>query len=348
MPRLLRASVLAAAFLVVFGGSNAPLSAQQQLHSIEGRLVAGNRDLRNVRVKLVMRSGMRPVGETITRGDGKFVFSNLSQGDYLVEVEETPDFHSAQAVVEVRKKSFGPSESLGRNEKPEQQAGRTFYVSLHMVAKERRVLAGPPGTIAADVDLAVPDGARRLYQQALERRDAGDAKGCIDELKRAVAAHPDYYAARLELGRELRRAKKFDESRRALEPLREIAPKRAEPLLELGITLLGLDKRDEAAKVLTASLEREETSWAAHLYLGYALLDVDDEAAEPHFWRALKINEREAAEAHLALARLAHRYGYIKEAVEQLEAYLAVAPDAPDAADVKKLAERLRKQAEKK
>lgn len=321
-----------------------PAAAHQELHRIEGRLVAGTATPRNVRVRLVLRDGLRPVGETVTRGDGRFLFQNLAQGDYIVEVEETDEFQAAQTVVEVRKLTLSAGESLGANEKPEEHPGKTFYVSVHMLPKAQPTAVPSVGSIAADVDVDVPAKAREHYDRAIAKRSAGDPSACISELKKAIAAHGTYYAARLELGRELRRVQKFDDARDALEPLRKIAPRRAEPLVELGIALMGLGERERAAEALTASLALDETNWSAHLYLGYALVDVKDQEAEPHFWRALQINEREAAPAHLALARLAHRYGFFKEAVEQLEAYLRVVPDAHDAGDVRKLAERLRKQ----
>ena len=320
------------------------VAAQQELHRIDGRLLAGNSALENVPVRLVLRSGLRPVAQTVTRGGGRFLFQNLGQGDYIVEVEETKDFQAAQAIVEVRKSLLSPVESLGGNEKPEQQPGKTFYVTVHMVMKARPEAVPEVGALAADVDLDVPQKAREHYDRAMERRTAGDESACLAELRKAVGAHTTYYAARLELGRELRRVKKFDEAREALEPLRKIAPKRAEPLVELGIALMGLGRREAAAEALTASLALDENNWSAHLYLGYALVDAKDQEAEPHFWRALQINEREAAPAHLALARLAHRYGFLKEAVEQLEAYLEALPNAHDAGEVRNLAEKLKKQ----
>lgn len=320
----------------------ARVASQETLHKIDGRLVAGNRQPGNVRVRLVMRDGLRRVAETVTREDGRFLFANLGQGDYIVTVDETDEFHAVESVVEVRKMTIGPAESVGRNERPETQPGSTFFVTIHLTMKRRPGAAPATGTLAADVDVGVPEEARRRYEQAMALCGDGQAKRRISELREAVKAHPAYYAARLELGRELRREKKFAEARDALEPLRKIAPKRAEALVEIGIVLMGLGRREEAAATLRSALALEEANWSAHLYLGYALVDVADEEAEPHFWRALKLNGREAAGAHLALARLAHRYGYLREAVEQLEAYLAVAPDAPDAGEVRKLAASLR------
>ena len=75
---------------------------------------------------------------------------------------------------------------------------------------------------------------------------------------------------------------------------------------------------------LEAALRIAEASWAAHLYLGWALLEQDQAKAEPHFQRALEIDEQKAARAHLALARLAEAKGQRMVALSHLDAYLAV------------------------
>jgi tetratricopeptide (TPR) repeat protein len=87
----------------------------------------------------------------------------------------------------------------------------------------------------------------------------------------------------------------------------------------------------------------EETSWAAHLYLGWALLENQPDLAEPHFARALELDGLKAARGHLALARLADAKGLRELAIEHLDAYVKLAPEAPDARAARELAERLRK-----
>jgi tetratricopeptide (TPR) repeat protein len=304
------------------------VSAQSGSNAIEGRLVAGDRQFANVRVRLIYQDGMRPVGETFTRQDGQFTFGNLIPGNYVIEVEETPNYEAAQATLELREMVTN--------------LGFTAHITIPLRAKA--VARTVPGVVAADVDVNVPADARRHYDAAVVARDAGDNKRATSELRAAVAAAPEFYSARLDLARQLRADKKFAEAREVAEPLVKIAPKHAEPLVELGMIALALDRREDAVSALKEAIALDDNNWAAHLYLGYALLDVKDEEAEPHFWKALKLNERDAAKAHLALARLAHRYGYKEDAVKQLEAYLAVVPDAPDAAEVRKLADKLRRE----
>ena len=83
-------------------------------------------------------------------------------------------------------------------------------------------------------------------------------------------------------------------------------------------------------------------SWAAHYFLGLALFDSDGNSAGKEFQRALELNEKKAAHAHVALARLALRNGSQQIALKHLDAYLALEPHAPDAETVRKFAERLR------
>jgi tetratricopeptide (TPR) repeat protein len=107
--------------------------------------------------------------------------------------------------------------------------------------------------------------------------------------------------------------------------------------------LLNLKRRSEAARELNDAIRLEEASWAAHLYLGWAVLESDTKTASKHFTRALELDEQKAARAHLALGQIANNEGRREEAFKHLVAYLTLAPNASDAAAVRKLAETLRK-----
>ncbi|MGI9167333.1 MAG: hypothetical protein ACR2G5_13310, partial [Pyrinomonadaceae bacterium] len=109
------------------------------------------------------------------------------------------------------------------------------------------------------------------------------------------------------------------------------------------IVLLELQRREEAARELSAALDLEESNWATHLYLGWPLLEADGNRAERHFQRAVELDERKAARAHIALARIADGKGLRQVALAHLDAYLTLAPTATDAEAVRKLAAQLRK-----
>jgi tetratricopeptide (TPR) repeat protein len=274
-----------------------------------------------------MEQGMRPAGETISGTDGRFRFDGLLPTDYVIETEETPVFKPTRTRIRIYQHTV--------------QEGTNTHVNLTLPLKETTTVA--PGVVSATLDVEVPGRARERYERGRSAAAAGDARKAVREFRAALEAHPAYYAARLDLGKELRKLGNFSEALEALEPLRAAASDQAEPLIEIGIANMGLGRREAAAAALREAVKLDGGSWSAHLYLGYALLDVNDEEAEPHFWRALKINGKAAAKAHLALARLADKYGFHKEAIEQLDAYLAIEPNAPDAAAVRELAEKLRK-----
>lgn len=320
--------LLSLSFAISARGQAAQPESASVLHQIEGRVQHRAGSVRNVRVRLLRLPEMRPVAETFSRPEGQFTFNHVREGDYVVETFETETYEATNTNVFVRPVPRGRPQVFN------------VFVELPLKATPERPR---PGEVMADVDLDVPKAALKHYREGMKRLDEGDSERAVKEFRAAVEKHPTYYAARLELGRELRRRKLDEEAAEILRPLAEIAPRRAAPRLELGITLLSLGRRDEATAELRAALSREEGNWMTHLYLGWALLETpQSEEAEAHFRRALELDEEKAARAHLALARLADARGERQRAIEHLDAYLAIAPDASDAEAARRLAEKLR------
>lgn len=295
-------------------------------HQIEGRVRHRSGSVRNVRVRLLRLPEMRPITETFTRPEGQFTFNQVTEGDYAVETFETEQFEATITNVQVR-----PI--------PRRPTLFTVFVELPLKPPPEKKA---PGELMADVDVNVPKNAVKHYLAGMKKLEKGHSTEAISELRKAVEIYPQYYAARLELGRELRLQKRFEEALPVVQPLTQLAPRRADPHIESGIVLLGLERRDEAIDALNTALRFEEASWATHLYLGWALLERDGIKAETHFNRALELEERKAARAHLALAQLAEAKGNRALALAHLEAYLTLAPKAHDAEATRKLAERLR------
>jgi tetratricopeptide (TPR) repeat protein len=297
------------------------------VHQIEGRLQYKNGAVAGMRVRLVRKDSLEPVGETFSRPEGGFVFTRVTDGDYLIETFETDAYEATSTEVTLRPRPRRPT-----------------YINVFIEIPLKGAAAPTPaGVVSADVDLNVPKAALKHYRAGTKALKNGDSERAVAELREAVAAYPNYYAARLDLGRELRLRKLYKEAEEILSPLSGIAPKRAEPRVEYGIVLLELQRFDEAAAELGRALQIEEANWATHLYLGWALLESRPQEAEPHFKRALELSERKAARAHLALARLADSQGNRQLAIQHLEAYLSLMPNAPDAEAARKLADKLRR-----
>lgn len=297
-------------------------------HQIEGRIQHQSGRVPNMRVRLLKLPELRPIAETFSRPEGQFTFNQVTEGEYSIETFETDIYEATLTNVLVR--------PIPRN-RPS-----VFTVFVELPRKPPAEKA-KPGELMADVDLNVPKEALKHYLEGMKRLHAGKSSEAIRELREAIKKHPTYYAARLELGRELRQQKRFAEAGEVLRPLQEIAPRRAEPRLELGIALLSLGQRMEAIGVLREALRLQENNWATHLYLGWGLLETADaDQAGTHFARALELDETKAARAHLALARLAESRGERELAISHLEAYVAIAPNAHDADATRRLADRLR------
>lgn len=299
------------------------------VHSIEGRIRQRNKSVDNIRVRLVRYPQMQPIADTFTRNDGQFTFQRISTGDYIVETFETDVYEATETSIAV----------YPANLNDPRPTTVTVFVDLPLKADPERVA---PGEVMADVDLNVPKKALKHYHAGMQKLGKGESEKGMAELQTAIDIFPNYYAARLELGRELRFKKRFSEALDVVEPLSQIAPRRAEPRIERGIILLSLKRPDEAITELEAALRIAEASWAAHLYLGWALLEQDQAKAQPHFERAIEIDQHKAARAHLALARLAEAKGQRLVALSHLDAYLELAPNAEDAEATRKLAARLR------
>lgn len=294
-------------------------------HRIDGRVQFRTDGVGNLRVRLVRE--MRPLAETFTRPEGQFSFSMVREGDYVVETFETDKFEASSTSVLVR--------PLIR-QRPEMFR---VFIDLQLKTPPERVA---PGVVLADVDLNVPKDALKHYQAGMKALDRGDAAKGVKELQGAVETYTKYYAARLALGQELRRQKRYEEAAEVLQPLGQIAPRRAAPRIAYGAVLLSLGHRDAAIEELRVALNLDESNWEGHFYLGWALLEIAANKAEPHLKRALELDERKAVRAHLALARLAHSKGERQVAIKHLDAFLAIAPNAQDAESARRLAERLR------
>lgn len=318
--------LLCAMAIAVSCGYAAQSQTTEVVHQLEGRLQYKDAVVVGMRVRLVRKDSLEPVAETFSRADGGFLFSRVTDGDYLIETFETDIYEATSTEATLRPRPRRPT-----------------YLNVNIeIPLKPDTSAKRPGVVAADVDLKVPKTALKHYRAASKALKDENFVVAETEFRDAIAAYPNYYQARLEWGRALRLKKRYSDGVEILYPLLQIAPGRAESRLEYGICLLELQRREEAAQELRRAVELEEANWASHLYLGWALLETLPEQAEPHFKQALELNERKAARAYLALARIADAQGNNQLAIQHLEAFLKLMPDAADAELARKLLAKLR------
>ena len=118
--------------------------------------------------------------------------------------------------------------------------------------------------------------------------------------------------------------------------------------LNLGIALLEAKKFGEAEEQLREALKRNAGAATAHMYLGITLLRLNKfEEAEKELIVATEANANQLSMANYYLGGLYwRRHDYVR-AVEQLEKYLQLSPNAPDAERVRGTIKDLRARMEK-
>jgi tetratricopeptide (TPR) repeat protein len=195
-----------------------------------------------------------------------------------------------------------------------------------------------------DVDLAnIPKPALALYNKAVELRNAGDHVGAIEQLNAAIAAHEDFMLAYNEMGVQYLAIGEFEKADSTLQTAVKKDPKAYMPRMNRGIVLYTMKRYAEAEPLLRTVLDMKDGDPIPHYFLGHTLayLGKFDEA-ERELQASVKLGGDKMKEAHRLLAIIYGSRGDIKSEIVELEAYLRLAPTAPDAEQLRQLINKLK------
>ena len=290
--------------------------------SIIGRVVLPNGGVvnENIRISLETFRGVRSSG--FTDNQGQFSFRGLVPGSYQIVVE--PDktrFEMASVRVEVL--PGGPNVVTivlkDRNPSPESKKGGSTVS-------------------ATELDSNIPAKAQKEFEQASSASKNGKTDEAIGHLRKALEIYPSYLLARNDLGVQLLAQGKLDEALTELQQAVALDPKAFNPNLNMGIVLVHQQNFLEAADWLRKALSLESNSPAARLYLGKALSGMEDsEGAVRELKTAHDLGGPDYAVALFDLGQVYMSRGDRQLALESFQRYLAEAPKASNAAEVKKL-----------
>ena len=303
-------------------------------HVITGKIFfpSGRRAEGTIQVKLQSYG----VGEISMLADssGSFTFASLSPGNYTVVINAGNDYEIARESV-----TIDSDLNLSRMGVPANTGTKRYTVMVTLQVKAAN------HTKASVVNAAlaqVPAESRALYEKALELSKAGEVNKAIDSLKNAVALFPKFPLALNELGVQYL---KIGQANRAVDPLRSattLSPDAATPRLNLGIALLETQQYQEAETQLRMAMKVNPTP-TTHMYLGLTLTHLqNDLEAESELKAAIESGGNQLAIAHYYLGGLYWRLRDYHRAAEELETYLRLTPDAPDAQRVRGTIKELR------
>ena len=300
------------------------------------------RPLADVYVELLndFNSSLR---HTKTDGSGRFAFSGLIDGRYVVKAMPYGTDYVEQSQ-EVTLESVSAVAGSGSD---------TQHIDIYLKINER-ALAGPfaagPGVVFAQ---EVPPAARKLYEEGVRYlHDKKEHEG-FESLKKSIEIFPSYYLALDRLGAEyamrgLKSAAYLQAGFALLTRAVEINSRGFSSVFGLGWTQYQLGLNAEAIESLRRASTLYGKSAEVYLWLGRALKRASTlDQAEAAFKRANELTSGKIAEVHWQLAGVYNDQKRFKEAADELELFLKFEPKAADAEKIKGLIKQLREKAAK-
>jgi tetratricopeptide (TPR) repeat protein len=199
-------------------------------------------------------------------------------------------------------------------------------------------MAGVAGSSISMTSMMAPKDAKKAYEHGLHsllKNKSGDA---AKDFEKAVAVYPGYADAWVELGKARLEQQKAAPARDALLKAVEADPKLVTPYVELGLLAAKDANWQDSGKYLDRAVELDPVdfpqAWYADAVANYNLKKYD--TAEKSARAAVKLDPRHVnpRSDYLLGLVLAEKKDYAGAAAE-LTAYLKLAPNAPDLAQVK-------------
>lgn len=289
------------------------------INTISGMIVSSNGQRIQRRISVRLRTMTRGDRISTTDENGNFVFRGLPSGDFVVVIEKEQEFEPfSQTVSVIQPRGMPP---------------QTYYLSVRLELKGRT--EAKPGVLNAEF-ANVPKAALVHYNNAADQAKKNNHQAAIDELKLAVKEHPSFMLAFNELGVQYLKLNQLENADGAFQSALKITPDAFNALINRGVANVLMKRYGEAVPLLRKALKKNDQSALGHYFLGQALANQGlFEAAEKELVASLELGKEEMKEAHRLLAILYSSRGAKKEAADELEAYLKLAPNTPDAEKLK-------------
>jgi tetratricopeptide (TPR) repeat protein len=236
---------------------------------------------------------------TAVASNGSFEVQNVREGAYQLSVRNLQGEVIHQDIVQISR-----------------------HAPLQITVPERKVERPGSGTVSIGrLAHKVPKQAKKEYDKAGGKLKAGDVRGSLQHLLKAVEIDPEYMEAHNNLGSRYLMLQEYDLAISAFRRALELDPSAAMVQLNLAVALMSTSKVKEAEGIARRVLHRNPSDVKANYVVGLALYSrrqFTDETV------ALLTKSQDAfPNARLAVAAIHAIRGDEMKAKTELEVYIA-------------------------
>lgn len=267
---------------------------------------------------------------TRTDGSGRFFFSGLSSGRFVIKVLSVgTDYEEQTQDVEIAGiGAFG--RALSDNAQKD----------IHLRFRKENSPLGA-GVIFVQ---GVPEEAEVLFEKAVSDLEGNRMAAAAERLENALKVFPTYYSALEKLGLIYTSQQRFENARDVFSKAVAVNPRSFNGWYGLSYANYALKQPGAAVEAAQKAVSLNSQSADAQLFFGLSLRQVKRyEEAEKSLRQADKLSKGQSPDVHWNLALLyVHNLKRYNDAANELELYLTTTPDNPNTENIKKLIKRYR------
>ena len=267
--------------------------------------------------------------KVFTDRGGSFIFQNLTAGSYTLVVNVGEQFEPALEYFTI---DPDPPPPRGMAVRP---TPKMITVPIYLRLKRGVVLKNE--VINAKWSSVPKEAVSHLKRGVELVQEAKPAEAEV-ELRAALKIAPTFSPAHTELGKLLLQTGKLEPAIESFRTAIKNDESDFDAHLNMGIAFLNLKKYDQSEPELVTAAYLNRTAVTPHYYLGIVFVMKGDlDIAQKAFETAKELKGGRSLPAiHKYLGRIYMKKDMQKEALQELETYLKLAPKAQDAEKVKK------------
>jgi Tfp pilus assembly protein PilF len=322
---------IAAALSLLIAGASSVLSQNDTDSGLPGssfeisgqiRSPDGRKTMEFVSVRLE-RAGGSLVDQRVTDNMGRFRFSRLNPGQYVVSAK-SPGFNLSPQTVDLNR--FMPRAYL-----------------LLQLAPEASPFASKSVARSTVINANIPEKARNEMDKAQVALALKKTDETILHLEKAVGLFPEFLDAQMLLGSTYMELGNVIKAESAFQMALKADPKSVDARVSLGEVHRRQKNYPKAEQFLLEALKQNEEAWVAHFTLGRVYWEMNDLVkAGRQIGRTIQLNP-DFAEAHLLGGNVFMKVGMPENALIEYEEYLRLAPKGQLVPSTQELVQKLRK-----